>query len=106
MTAADRKALDLADQWEELLALPERTDAQDARDFDDLHQAARDLVAGQLGDPPAAELTLDTLAHQIGRRQPPARRPVGLFLTEGVGPLRRARRMSCQRNHLARRRPR
>jgi hypothetical protein len=52
---------------------------------------AEDLLAGRLGDPPAAEAQLQTYAHQIGHRRPPARSPLGMFLRDCVGPMRTRR---------------
>lgn len=83
------KVLDTASNLEQLLDLDAlvRTDDQDQRDFTDLVRTAKAIEAGTLGDPQAAGETLSTLAHQIGRRQPPARNPLAMLLAE-VGRMR------------------
>lgn len=83
---------DLAAEWADLLGLDERLrdEAQQDRDEADLRAIAADLCRGRLGAPYHAQRLLSTDAHQIGRRRPPARNPMGLFLAV-VGELRRRR---------------
>jgi len=87
-------------EWEDLLGLDEhgRSEQQEWRDTESLLNAAQDLLRGLLGQPEAAASNLRALAHQIGRRKPPARSPVGMFLADGVGRMRaRATRGSADR---------
>ncbi len=85
------EAIRLAEDWEELLSLPRRgrTEARKLSDHAALFEVASDALRGALGVPQAARSALTTLAHQIGRRDPPADKPLGMFLAE-VGPMRLA----------------
>lgn len=90
--------LDMAEAWEDLLGLSSkrRTDQQEEDDFQALLAVAVDVSGGKLGPVEAAKNELYTLAHQIGRRSIPARTPLGLFLSNGVG---RLRIMTMRRNN-------
>jgi hypothetical protein len=74
----------LSSEWEELLGLDRlaRNPNQADKDESALAAVAVDLLRGDLGPPAQAEEILQTLAHQIGHRQPPARSPMGVFLAE------------------------
>ena len=81
--------VDLACQWEELLKLDSqaRTEDKDAGDFEALMTVAQDAQAGKLGPAVGAVCFLTTLAHQIGKRDPLPKSPLGMFLAE-VGKMR------------------
>jgi len=76
--------MDVASAWEDLLALDRRwrSERREFEDFEQLLAAATDLAEGRLGEPTAGWRTLSTVAHQVGRRDPPADSPVGMFLAE------------------------
>ena len=77
-------AMDVASAWEDLLGLDRRwrSERREFEDFEQLLAAAVDLAEGRLGEPGAGWRTLSTVAHQVGRRDPPANSPVGMFLAE------------------------
>ncbi len=81
---------EMAIAWEDLLGLSARTRTalQEEEDFQALLDVAAEVLKGDLGPAEAVNNHLYTLAHQIGRRQVPARTPLGLFLADGVGKLR------------------
>ncbi len=83
-------SFEMAVAWEDMLNLPARTrtDEKEEADFQCLLDVAADVMGGKLGPVEATGNTLYTLAHQIGHRPTPARTPLGLFLTNGVGKLR------------------
>ncbi|HUU59677.1 MAG TPA: hypothetical protein VMZ50_09040 [Phycisphaerae bacterium] len=78
------RAIDLADAWEESLGLDARPRDLEAMESDlgELFAVAADCLAGRLGAVGPCQNTLATLAHQIGRRDPRADRPLGMFLAE------------------------
>jgi len=78
-----------AEDWFELLGLSRllRMPEDEEADVEALAEVARDAGVGRLGDSRSAIEALTTTAHQIGKRQPSPRSPLGMFLAE-VGRIR------------------
>lgn len=77
-------AEEIAADWAHLLGLDEQTrsDEQVERDEALLTSWASKLLAGELGPPQRVDEAVQTRAHQIGHRRPPARKPLGMFVSE------------------------
>ena len=77
-------AADIALGWEDAMRLDERRIplSQEEDERTALAKAAKKLLEGSLGQLEAAKGILATVAHQIGHREPPASKPVGMFLAE------------------------
>jgi hypothetical protein len=80
VSTAAELAMDLAD----LLGMDyrRRTERQESDDDMALLQVAADAGHGLFGPADVARDVLRTIAHQIGKRDPPAARPLGMFLNE------------------------
>jgi len=93
-TGSEPNAWTLAAGWSALLQVESRTRTDQQQEDDDaaLYEAAKECIAGRLGKAGSNVLTI--LAREIGAREPPADRPLGMFLAE-VGKLRQANRKRC-----------